>query len=237
MNIAICDDNRAYAKRVKSFISDVLMDEAIEFSIDMYYEKDEFVDELRNQVYYDIVFLDILFPEDIEGGIKVADFIRKELKDESTYIVYMSTEEGNAIKLFDTRPLNFLVKPINKSKIKEIIEYVIKMGDFKKYYFEFSSNREIQRIPVSSILYFKSLGHYIEMICKDEKKFSFIDKLSEVEKRLGNSRFITPHKSYLVNYYAISYWSQKMICLNDGTEIKISRSRMQYMRQMQLLEE
>ena len=53
------------------------------------------------------------------NGIKVGKFIRDELENLEIAIVYISSKSSYAMNLFRVQPIDFLVKPIEKERIKK----------------------------------------------------------------------------------------------------------------------
>ena len=63
-----------------------------------------------------MLFLDIeLITTD---GIQVGKFIREELKNLETTIIYISSKSSYAMQLFQVQPLGFLIKPLEVEKSK-----------------------------------------------------------------------------------------------------------------------
>ncbi|MCR1841073.1 response regulator [Murimonas intestini] len=71
--------------------------------------------------HYNIIFLDINLPG--VGGVEIGEIIRQKMEDEMTHIVYISQQAGYAMELFKVRPLDFLIKSVNREifKIKTIL--------------------------------------------------------------------------------------------------------------------
>lgn len=52
----------------------------------------------------------------------------------SSFIIYISSYEEYSIHLFQNRPLDFLIKPLNEKIVKKKLEYVFEMKG-RKYHF------------------------------------------------------------------------------------------------------
>ena len=70
--------------------------------------------EIQRQIF-DLIFLDIELKK--KSGLDVSNYIRNELGNESVQIAYISAKTGYAMDLFEFRPINFLVKPLEYSKV------------------------------------------------------------------------------------------------------------------------
>ena len=75
---------------------------------------------------YDIIFLDIMLPQ--MDGVELGSYIRNVKNDNYTQIVYISSETSYAMELFEVRPLNFLIKPLDEKKIQKVLELFLKLN-------------------------------------------------------------------------------------------------------------
>lgn len=64
--------------------------------------------------YFDLIILDIELTE--INGIAIGKYLREELNNQTTQIVYISSLRDYAMDLFAVRPLHFLIKPLKKDE-------------------------------------------------------------------------------------------------------------------------
>ena len=107
---------------------------------------------IEEEGLFDILFLDIELG--FETGIEVGAKIRSNLKNETMQIVYVSAKEEYAIQLFDIRPMNFLVKPINYKKLAFVLDEYERLFGFKSRFFTYNIGKRQYKINENSILYF-----------------------------------------------------------------------------------
>ena len=69
---------------------------------------------------------------------------------------------------------------------------------------------------------------------KDGKEYIFNGKISDIETKLQDCKFFSPHKSYLVNYFAVEQWGASEITLYNDVSIPISRNKGEDLKKMQL---
>lgn len=160
-------------------------------------------------------------------GIEVGRFLRQNLKNEVIQIIYVSAKESYAMQLFDTRPMNFLIKPINYKKIKYILDEYQRLYGFQKRFFQYKIGKTIYEVNEQCILYFQSQGKKIRFITQD-KEVEFYGKLSEVSQRLNVQQFCTIHKSYVVNLRYVTLYGKDYMQMVNGEKLPISRSMRQY---------
>lgn len=234
MRIAICDDNEKFCEILKNMVVAHLESTSILFEVEEYHSIRNMRSELSEGVIFDLIFLDIEFAMEQEDGIDLANYVREILKNEYSQIVYVSSEEKYAMKLFETRPLNFLVKPVEEKTVARVLDKAIQIQEVEKNIFKYSFSGMEYRIELGKILYFCSEGRKIHVICSDGKERFFIGKISDVLDELCKSKFFSPHRSYVINYYAVELWKKNELIMINGEHIPISRSNESEVRKLQL---
>lgn len=203
LHIAICDDDPVTCTQLEEIIIVFQNSMRREFEVDVFYSGEELYKYIIKENFYHLIFLGIEF--ETINGIEIGRKIREERNDNITQIVYVSVKESYAIKLFDIRPLNFLVKPLKKEKIKKVLKTAIMLIDHENQYFEFKMNRTHKRIPFKDIIYLESNRKKVKIVEKDGE-YEFYGKLEEAMQQLPGDNFLQIHKSYIVNYsYIVSY--------------------------------
>ena len=127
------------------------------------------------------------------------------------------------MELFETRPLNFLVKPLTVENIIECLEYAIKLYEDGNNWFEFTYGKFINRIEYKNILYFESRGKKIYIITNNET-FEFYGKLSSIAETVPTNDFLFIHKSYLVNNLYVTKYQYDKVAMANGVVLPISQN-------------
>jgi DNA-binding LytR/AlgR family response regulator len=178
----------------------------------------------------DLLFLDIELKE--LNGVDLGVKIRVEFKNEDIQIIYISAKQNYAMDLFQVRPLNFLVKPIDLSIIGTMIEKAIELNG-KNDYFSFKVGRNFHKKRIKDILYFESQGRQIKMVTVD-KDIKFYDKLKNVLEVLIDYDFFSIHKSVITNYNHIINFSYDQVVMSNNEVLAISQSHRKEVRSLQL---
>lgn len=165
-----------------------------------------------------MLFLDIELVS--TDGIKVGRFIRDELENLETAIVYISSKSSYAMNLFRVQPIDFLIKPIKKEKLMEAIICGIKLQERKNQVFEYCVRGYHYKVPYKDIVYFYSKDKKINIVLKNEER-QFNGKLKNIAKAVPHN-FILVHQSYLINLDFVSECSYESVKMNNGTLINIS---------------
>lgn len=93
--------------------------------------------------------------------------------------------------------------------------------------FTYKKGWEERKVLISDILYFESIRKEIRMVTTRGETI-FYANLYDIYSELKEYRFFYSHKSYLVNYNHISYFSYDMLTMSDGEKIVIAQPRRKY---------
>ncbi len=135
------------------------------------------------------------------------------------------------MELFQIRPFDFLVKPIDFTKLVEDVLKVIIMSGIKIGYFEFVINKKKYKYSLNSILYFESKGRKIKIVTINESK-EFYGKIRNISNELKEKNFYLIHNSYLINYNKVKEQRYENIKLINEEEIPISRNNRIIMKEV-----
>ena len=125
MNIIICDDEKSTCGELERMLMEYARKNGICFNIEVFFTGDSLADYLDKEVV-DVLFLDIEIPG--LDGIMVGDYIRRKLENESIFIVYISSKEQYALQLFQNRPFDFLIKPLEKTRIFNVMDNICRIA-------------------------------------------------------------------------------------------------------------
>ncbi len=218
IRIAIIDDDNTLCNVVEQYILSSCSDLQLKQCIDVYYTGESFCQALDNGECYHLLFLDIELAE--LNGIKVGDFIREKLKNNRMQIVFISAKRDYAMKLFEFRPMNFLVKSITKSMIYSCLQKYLELYP-QTDYFSCKISKIHHNILYNTILYFESDNKIIKIHTLDSV-LEYYAKLSDIEKCLP-SFFIRIHKSFIINQRYIHQHCVDNVIMTDHSVLSISR--------------
>lgn len=221
IRIAICDDDIKLTSDIEQLIYN---HEVIhKFDIDVFFSGEELLKSIKNNEYYDLLFLDVEMGE--INGIDTAHEIRK--LDKNVLIIYVTSYARFAPSAFEVNAFRFLQKPIDEDKFKKYYSLAINEIIKKPIYFRFAFKRENFKILFSDILYFESMQRQTFIYKNKGDPERCYMKLQEVEDRLSSSNifFYRISQSLLVNpEHVYSYMYNRMI-LKDGTELQVAVNR------------
>jgi DNA-binding LytR/AlgR family response regulator len=227
LRVAICDDDLTVCEQVETMLLDLNYALHGEIEIDVFYSGEELYRFLHNKEYYDLIFLDIELKR--MNGVDLGKKIRDEMLNETTKIVYISSKESYAMELFEIRPFHFLIKPIQASKIKEVVIKVMQLLELERKLFEYQIGRTNYKVLMRDIIYFESDGKKVKLYLKDNEQ-EFYHKLSDIQKQMNSKDFIMIHKSYLVNYYHVIEYQYNYVKMSNQVILPISQQHRKLVR-------
>ncbi|NBH15749.1 DNA-binding response regulator [Lachnospiraceae bacterium] len=217
--VGICDDDKILCSLLEEQLQKLSADMLVKFEIEVWYSGESLECDLKKGIGLDILFLDIELLQ--KNGIEIGTFIRDEMGDTDTHIVYISSKQGYAMELFKMQPLEFLVKPISVARLKEVLERSMKRKKYAESCFEYQKGSQIFRISVKEIVYFMSMDKKILMIKKDGQE-EFYGKLKNVMGQLP-ADFLMIHQSYVIHQEYVSEYSYESIKMMNGDVLSVSK--------------
>ena len=216
MRIAVCDDDETAVSFLRELIETYPKQKLCADG----YSSGE--DLLRSGHVYDLIFLDIDLVT--ESGVDVGRYIRDELEEHMTEIVYISNHTQYAMELFQVQPMDFLVKPLKELEIYRVMERFEKRMGIGKACFRYQGKRQVHSIPFHKIIYFESYGKKVKLHLSDNTTEEFYAKLSEVTEGLEKYGFLFIHKSYCINYAHIKVYENEKVFMDNGAVLNISKA-------------
>lgn len=222
--IAICDDENQFNITMEKMILEYARKKGISVNVRRFLKAEEFFDAVHDEGMFDIIFLDI----ELEGetGIEVGQRIRKNIKNETVQIIYVSSKSDYALQLFDIRPMNFLVKPVSYERVTYVLDEYERLFGFSLRFFTYKKGRREYKVNEDCIVYFQSTGKKIEMVMTDGRD-EFYGKISDVVSRLNGRTFCEVHKSFVINRRYVERYIKGNIIMTNGVDIPVSRSMQQ----------
>ncbi len=188
-----------------------------------------------------IVFLDIEMPGN--SGLEILDYINKD--DYNFEIIFTTAYSEYAIKAIQLSAIDYLLKPIRGSKVKDAVEKalgmigkskinqrldelrsVLKSNDFKKI--GLPVNDGIEFVAFKDIIMLEADGMYTKIDTVD-RQILISKPLKHFDEMLGSVKtFYRPHRSYLVNLLHIKKYVKSdggYILMDNDRSVSLSKDR------------
>ena len=219
IQIAICDDDFQVCSQLEDYIR--RWKEGRRLEVEIFNTGKEFEEALKER-HYDLIFLDIVMRD--RNGIELGRFIREELGNDTSMIVYMSAYgDEYALDLFQFQPFHFIKKPIRPEDFQNIFYKACEKIEGDAGIFEFKSSRTVYRIPLKDILYFEGDNRRVKIVTAGHTYhcYSTLENLFS-KINMEQAGFMRLHKSYAVNLRYVATFSVRMVTLFDGSECTVS---------------
>lgn len=245
MRILIIEDEELAAKRMIQLVKEIEPDAEIFGPLDTVVSA---VEHLKANPSYDLMFLDI----QLADGRSFSIFEAVKIE---TPVIFTTAYDEFALKAFDLNSIDYLLKPINKDKLKTAIdkykklkEYfgdevntrlyeilkTIRQSDIANYKDRFLVFKGDSLLPIKTkeIACFYAEDKAVLLLTSDNRRFVISNTLDELEGKLDPRCFFRVNRQFIVAVDAVkkvsNYFGFKLkldIQPDPGIEIVISRAR------------
>lgn len=231
LKIAICDDDFKFTGELETLVLQEIQNLGIRADTEVFSDGKTLLESIQNGDHYDLILIDIEMKQ--VDGITAARYIREI--DRTVLLIYISGYENYLKELFEVEPFRFLSKPLNSKQFAQYFKEAWGRINETDVFFQFKFNKEIQKVPVKDIVYFKSSNRIVNIYFKDGSFAYFYGKLNAVEKELASSRqyFLRIHQSYLVNYDYVkkmNFFHLTISFIGKEMDLRISEDRQKEVR-------
>ena len=236
MNYLLIDDEELARKRLQTLI------EECEPKLTCLGEASNAMDGIKliHKHKPDIIFLDIQMPE-----LSGFDMLELLPQDHLLHIVFVTAYDEFALQAFEAHAMDYLLKPVKKSRLQDSISRIVAQNSSKKSSSEIidklslQSSIPIQRIAVlhkqetillslDSILWIESRDTITYVHTIDGNSYRCDRTLDDLEQRLP--QFFRLHRSYLAQISQIVklipwFNGSLKVELTNGTQLEVAKRR------------
>ena len=236
MKAIIVDDERLARNELKSLLQEFPEVEIIEEcnSADSAIIA---VDQLKP----DVVFLDIHMPgKDGFGVLEELDYV--------PHVIFITAYDEYALKAFDVNALDYLLKPIEKDRLRAAIEKVKtemiepitpsnKLGLNNQVFVK--DGDKCWFVNLRDVPMFESEGNYVRVYF-DKNKPLILKSLNNLANKLDENVFFRANRKFIINLNwieSIENWFNGglMVKLKNGEQVEISRRQASKLKDMKSL--
>ncbi len=222
IHIAICEDNKEHTEILKCMINRWAEKQQMKVDIGCYSSAEEFLFYMKEDVHYDLAFLDIQLEK--MNGLQLAKLIRAE--DKTMFLVFTTGEKGYALKGYEVSAYRYLIKPLKEEDICSMLSQINKLVENSKRDAVVISYDDVsRRISKNEIVYIEVDDHYIILHMVNKEDIKFRAKLKEFEAQFQEPQFCKCHRSYIANMHYVERVSREGLLLEGEIKLPISRAR------------
>lgn len=236
--VAVLDDNELSAHMIADMACQHV--NSIELEVHCFTRLSDLTHHMAcNRMACDIVFMDIELAEDEPNGIDVTSALFKP--DSGTQVIYVSGRSDMHAKVYRTKHVSFLTKPINEDDFSEALDRALSnLREGTPEPIRVHVGRNDFKIFPHEVSYIESKGRVVEIhlkqaahegITTEAKVIRTYMQLGELGELLGEG-FARVHQSYLVNLDDVVGLGAHDLTLTDGARIPVSRRRSVEVREL-----
>ena len=231
--IAICDDETKIGAELERTLLDIFNQQKVKCEIDVFFAGDELCRKMNAGAHYDLIFLDIEFAKNEINGVEIGRLIRDAHHNHMVSIVYISWEKKYAMQLFEIRPMDFLIKPLDYEKLEQTVSTYLKVSGLWSREFTYKKGHDTYKVQAKNIIYLESSDRKLILHLSDGRKEEFYGALKEAyNEQLHKLDFLFIHASYVVNYDYVSSVKYNQLLLAEGqVPLPISPNRRSEVRE------
>ncbi|WP_148409318.1 LytR/AlgR family response regulator transcription factor [Murimonas intestini] len=220
--IAICDDDEAFLHHLGRATEEILTASGLvrgsDFGIDLFSQAAQVQSRvLEDKDSYSLLLLDIEISR--ENGMELARTLREQQVKCS--IIFITSHRDYIFDCFDTRPLWYLLKPVDLEKYKEIL-----LSDYRRNYagarLALKVGGRQLAILYQDIYALESTQHHARIWLADSYQ-DWNGALSALKPQLPPVSFCQSHNSYLVNLSHVNEIQRTDVLMDNGKKFPISR--------------
>lgn len=227
ITVAVCDDSKAMVESMKSCLEEYGKEIKHELRIFCFDSGGALLDNYSCK--YDIVFLDIKMPG--INGIETAEKIRE--KDKNVIIIFLTSLIQYALDGYKVNASNYLIKPIQKKRLKmEMDRWISELEQKENPFITVHNDSGTYKILLKSISYVETYNRNL-LIHTTKGNVLCYWKLRDLENKIGQYGFSRNHSSFLVNLFFVENIEKMDIKLSTGELIPIGKSKKkEFMKQL-----
>ncbi len=187
----------------------------------------------------DAVFLDVRMPG--LDGLELARVLRRFERPPA--VVFVSAFDDAAVDAFELAAVDYLVKPVSRTRLDEAIERAARRGarpepaaapEDETLAVDALRGGGTRLLPRSTILYLQAHGDYVR-VASTEGRFLVRARLSELEERWEGHGFARVHRGFVVNLRRAVEVRPRLngtavLVMADGAEVPIARRQVGELR-------
>ena len=217
MLVAICDDTKADAEKIRFSLMDIADDlETVWFDTGT-----KLIESIKSGTFYSLVFQDIYL--ETESGMETARAVRELSPD--TQIIFVTTSLDHAVDAFRVQAADYLVKPCSETDIVKAFARVnMRLNKPETPPVMLNVGKEIHIFYPEKVVKLESDRHYT-VIYQQRRKSDRVHISFNDAAMLFGKRFIEVRRGVLVNPEYIERISGTDIILFDGSVYKLPKAK------------
>lgn len=223
IKVAFCDDDKSVLSELENLLDRYLTKHNQEIAYTVFFNSLELLAEIEKGVRYDILFLDIILPN--ENGISIAKEIRQY--DNVVKIIFLTSTSEFAVQSYTVNAYFYQMKPIREEEFFSLMDSVItECQKEQQYSLILRCKSGITKIDLNGLEYCEVFGRTLLFHMENGSVLEGTGSMENLYRQLLQYKnFIRPHRAYVVNMKYIQNISGKAITMENLSEIPIPHGK------------
>lgn len=219
MYLAVCDDKVEQLNTILSLLDQWQSGRDVPLRRMAFQSAVELLGMAR-QEKFSLYLLDVMMPG--MDGLEAAREIRRF--DDAAEIVFLSTSPGFAYESYGVRALNYLLKPVEGSKLFPLLDQLYRREQAPQDALTLKTGTTIIRVPYARISYAEVIGKHVYFHLTDGDVREVAGAMKDFEPvLLARPEFMRIHRSYIVNMFQVEALASDHVRTFSGETIPVSR--------------
>lgn len=225
MKIAVCDDDKFSLNETINLLKQYNQISKFELDVIGFNNGDDMIESLKKHGDCQIYILDIIMKE--KNGIQIAEILRK-LKYNGE-IIFLTNSNAFAAESYNVGAFNYILKPLDKNKLFDILDTAIKKIEQKQSSFIVISTKSgLCKLPLDDIVYAEKFGRIIRYHCKNDVVIDSLTLKTNFKEAnailLQNNKFSLCGASFVINLECVTNIQGQTLTLYNKEKLTIPRN-------------
>lgn len=219
MRIAICDDENIFREQLKNYL--IKYYRSLDVVIEPFPSGEIFLEAYKkNPQTFELIFMDIEMKQ--LDGISTAKKLREYNQD--VILIFLTSHVEFALEGYEVDAFRFLAKPVNEKKLIGALQDVQCEMDQNKKILIKDFDKEIF-VKHKDIISIEAQNVNVNIKTMDNS-YVIRKSLQQMEEELKGTMFYKSHRSYLINLGYVADYNNKLITMENGEQIPLSRNKL-----------
>lgn len=226
LRIAVIDDSSAQREQLSGYIKEYYSGNPIYRQVDLFENGEQFMECWRPGAY-DLLFIDIFL--DGINGLEIAEKVRNS--DADCLMVFTTNSSDFAVRGFELRVSDYLVKPFSYEKFKDTLKYCERSMRSHARYIEVKESRTMIKIRLDDIIFTDYFNHYIQINTKTRTIRSYMKFETFSPYLLCYPQFLCCYRNCIVNMDRVISLEKNDFIMDTDERVPITRKNRQEIHQ------
>lgn len=218
VRIAVVENSPDEMARMTEFLERYRQEHELSFQVTCFTDGSDLMEQYH--AAYDVIFLDIEMPN--MDGMTTARRIRE--RDADVILVFVTHMAQYALKGYEVRAMDFLVKPLNYGAFELRMDLLLRrIPEQDEHQLLLANKNEMRKISVERLIYVEANKHKMYFHTEDGT-FESNCTMKWVEEQLDGAGFFRCDHGLLVNLRYVTWVGQSEL-VAGGYRLKVSRPK------------